>query len=196
MEINPLQRRIDASAIAPRPIWSDTQPKNGRVSPLVKRSMVSARGSAAAPQTSIFATPNSVAKLAICEMTISPDVDISVIITNISQKIGEASRQFEAVLLRQILSDSQKTVIPSELSDNSTAAGIYQDVITNTLADNISKSGAFGLAKTFTQQLNHPGHTPAKAAGATAVRSGHPLSADNLSVSSLRRTTTTPVKQP
>ena len=28
------------------------------------------------------------AKLAICEMTISPEVDISVIITNISQKIG------------------------------------------------------------------------------------------------------------
>jgi Rod binding domain-containing protein len=70
-----------------------------------------------------------------------------------SQKIGEASRQFEAVLLRQIISDSQKTVIQSEFSDNSTAAGIYQDLITNTLADNISKSG---LAKVFEQQLSRP----------------------------------------
>jgi peptidoglycan hydrolase FlgJ len=70
------------------------------------------------------------------------------------QKIAEASRQFEAVLLRQILGESQKTVIPSEFSDNSTASGIYQDLITNTLADDISKSGAFGLAKTFEHQLN------------------------------------------
>ncbi len=79
------------------------------------------------------------------------------------QKIAEASRQFEAVLLRQILGESQKTVIPSEFSDNSTASGIYQDLITNTLADDISKSGAFGLAKTFEQQLNRPASAAAKA---------------------------------
>ena len=72
------------------------------------------------------------------------------------QKIAEASRQFEAVLLRQILGDAQKTVIPSKFSDNSTAAGIYQDLVTNTLADSISKSGAFGLAQTFQRQLNAP----------------------------------------
>lgn len=72
-----------------------------------------------------------------------------------NQKIGEASRQFEAILLRQVLADSQKTVIPSEFSDNSTAAGIYQDLITNTMADNISKSGKFGLTKIFEQQLTH-----------------------------------------
>jgi flagellar protein FlgJ len=75
------------------------------------------------------------------------------------QKIAEASRQFEAVMLRQILSDSQKTVISSEFSDNSTAAGIYQDLMTNTLADNISKSGRFGLAKVFEQQLSRPSGT-------------------------------------
>ena len=80
------------------------------------------------------------------------------------QKIGEASRQFEAVLLRQILADSQKTVLPSEFSDNSTAAGIYQDLITNTLADNISKSGTFGLSRIFEQQLSRPSsHIPLNA---------------------------------
>jgi hypothetical protein len=35
-----------------------------------------------------LATPKSAAKLPICEMTINPDVDISDIIRNISQKIG------------------------------------------------------------------------------------------------------------
>jgi len=72
------------------------------------------------------------------------------------QKIAEASRQFEAIMLRQILSESQKPVITSEFTDNSTAAGIYQDYITNTLADSISKSGTFGLAKMFEHQLSHP----------------------------------------
>lgn len=69
------------------------------------------------------------------------------------QKIAEASRQFEAVLLRQFLSESQQPVISSEFSDNSNTAGIYQDMITNQLADSLSRGGGIGLAKTFEQQL-------------------------------------------
>jgi Rod binding domain-containing protein len=94
------------------------------------------------------------------------------------QKIGEASRQFEAILLRQILSETQKTVIPSEFTDNSTAAGIYQDLVTNTLADSISKSGSFGLAKVFDQQLSPPSHTVSK----TGVKHGVTKKNDSLSV--------------
>ena len=72
------------------------------------------------------------------------------------EKIAEASRQFEAILLRQILSETQKTVISSKYSDNSVASGIYRDMVTNQLAESISKSGSFGLAKTFERQLTHP----------------------------------------
>ena len=50
-----------------------------------------ASGSAARPQTTALVMPNSPANAAICEVTISPDVDISVIITNISQNTGERS---------------------------------------------------------------------------------------------------------
>jgi Rod binding domain-containing protein len=76
------------------------------------------------------------------------------------QKIGEVSKQFEAILLRQFLSESQKPVIQSSFTDNSTAAGIYQDFITNQMADSLSKSGGIGLAKTFEHQLTHHNHTP------------------------------------
>lgn len=73
------------------------------------------------------------------------------------QKIGEATRQFEAMLLRQILESTQKTVIQSKYADNSTAAGIYRDMVTNQLADSISKTGSLGLAQTlkteFTRQV-------------------------------------------
>jgi Rod binding domain-containing protein len=71
------------------------------------------------------------------------------------QKIAEASRQFESILLKQILESSQKTVIKSKYSEESTASGIYHDMITSHLADSISKSGTFGLSQTFEQQLNH-----------------------------------------
>lgn len=72
------------------------------------------------------------------------------------QKIAEASRQFEAMLLRQILAESQKPVIQSEFTDNSTAAGIYQDYVTNQMADSLSKSGALGFAQVFQRQLDRP----------------------------------------
>jgi flagellar protein FlgJ len=71
------------------------------------------------------------------------------------QKIAEASRQFEAILVRQFLSESQKPVIQSAFTDNSATAGIYQDMITNQLADNLTRNGGIGLAKTFEQQLTH-----------------------------------------
>lgn len=72
------------------------------------------------------------------------------------EKIAEASRQFESVLLRQFLAESQKPVITSEFTDNSSSSGIYQDMITTQLADSLSRAGGIGLAKSFERQLTHP----------------------------------------
>jgi hypothetical protein len=74
-----------------RPKRSDTRPNRGRVSPFVKRSIVSASGSAARPNTSTLLTPKSAAKVAICEVTISPEMDMIVIMRNISQNSGVRS---------------------------------------------------------------------------------------------------------
>jgi Rod binding domain-containing protein len=70
------------------------------------------------------------------------------------QKIHEASRQFEKIMLQQILSEMQKPVITSEFTDDSTASDIYQGYITNALADSMSRSGSFGFAKIFEEQLS------------------------------------------
>ena len=56
-----------------RPIRSETKPKKGRVRPLVRRSIESASGSAATPQITALVIPNSAAKVAICDVTISPE---------------------------------------------------------------------------------------------------------------------------
>jgi Rod binding domain-containing protein len=71
------------------------------------------------------------------------------------EKMGEVARQFEAILLRQILESSQKPVIRSKFTDQSTAASIYRDQVTSQLADSISKSGTLGLARTLEHQLTH-----------------------------------------
>jgi Rod binding domain-containing protein len=86
------------------------------------------------------------------------------------QKIAEASRQFEAMLLRQILSESQKPVIQSAFTDNSTAAGIYQDFVTNQMADSLSKSGTLGFAQVFDRQLDRPDAANAKTVSAAPAQ--------------------------
>ena len=70
------------------------------------------------------------------------------------QKVGEVSRQFEALLLRHILQDAQKTVISSHKGSDSSVNSIYQDLSTAQLADCISKSGGFGLARNLEKQLS------------------------------------------
>jgi flagellar protein FlgJ len=68
-------------------------------------------------------------------------------------KVAEVSRQFEAVLLRQILGDIRKPLLASAEGDP-TINGIYSDMINNQLAESISRSGSFGLARSLTSQLS------------------------------------------
>jgi Rod binding domain-containing protein len=69
------------------------------------------------------------------------------------EKVGEVSRAFEAVLLRQILQEGQKPTLKSKLSGTSATDSIYRDMVTNQLAESISKSGSFGLAKSLAGEL-------------------------------------------
>jgi Rod binding domain-containing protein len=71
------------------------------------------------------------------------------------EKVGEVSRQFEAVLLRQILQETRKSSVTSTSSADASTSGIYDDMINNQLADCISRSGSVGLAKSLEGQLAH-----------------------------------------
>ena len=78
---------------------------------------------------------------------------------NEKEKLTEACRQFEAVLLRQILQNGQKTHFKSTINRDSAAGEIYRDMVTHQLADSISKSRALGLADSLVSQLSqrYPG---------------------------------------
>jgi Rod binding domain-containing protein len=69
------------------------------------------------------------------------------------EKIGELSRQFEAVLLRQILRDATKTVFKSKFSEEGVESDIYHDMVTTRLADCISQSKSVGLARNLETEL-------------------------------------------
>ena len=79
------------------------------------------------------------------------------------EKIAEISRQFEAVLLRQILSDAQKNSFGADKKEQNSSAEIYKDMVTTQLADRISHSGGFGLANALQSQLGKQMKLPAKA---------------------------------
>jgi Rod binding domain-containing protein len=68
-------------------------------------------------------------------------------------KMAEVSRAFEAILLRQILQDAQKPLLGAQSTGNSASDSIYRDLVVNQLADSISKSGQFGLARAYSKQL-------------------------------------------
>jgi len=70
-----------------------------------------------------------------------------------TEKVAEVSRQFEAVLLRQILQETRKSCVSPSSSADATTSGIYDDMINNQLADSISRSGSFGLAKSLQGEL-------------------------------------------
>ena len=77
-----------------------------------------------------------------------------------ADKLKEICRQFEAVLLREILRNAQKTVIASDLTEESTARSIYQDLVTEQMADGISRSGAVGFARSLEAQFARQALTP------------------------------------
>ncbi len=69
------------------------------------------------------------------------------------EKIAELSRQFEGMLLRQMLKEARKPMLGDTLTGTSSASKIYDDMVTERLADSIARTGDFGLATSLQAQL-------------------------------------------
>src|SRR5208282_2297818 len=78
--------------VGSRPMRSETQPKNGRATPFITLSKISATVSVEAPRNStVFETPLSLATTAICAVAMSPLAEISTNIRYSSQNVGVLS---------------------------------------------------------------------------------------------------------
>ena len=73
-----------------------------------------------------------------------------------AEKVNAVSRHFEAILLRQFLTEAHKPLLKSNDSLPGASNAIYQDMIVTHLADEISKTGMFGLANAFQTQTSLP----------------------------------------
>lgn len=71
-----------------------------------------------------------------------------------SAAIQEVSRQFEAILVRQILNTAHIGAAFGSEGGTSTTSEVYRDLLTNQLADQISKSGDLGMARQMERQLS------------------------------------------
>lgn len=74
-----------------------------------------------------------------------------------AEKINAVSHQFEAILLRQFLTEAQKPLLKPKGALLGASHDIYQDMIVSHMADEMSKTGMFGLAAAFQSQMApHP----------------------------------------
>lgn len=70
------------------------------------------------------------------------------------EEIKKASQQFESILIRQFLSESMKSLL-----ENGPSGQVYGYMLTDSLADSISKGGGLGLCSVLQAQLgNEPKH--------------------------------------
>jgi flagellar protein FlgJ len=72
-----------------------------------------------------------------------------------STKADEVARQFESILLRQFMGESMKPLL-----QNGPAGQVYGYLLTDALADSVSKGGGLGLAHILRSQLGNPEKMP------------------------------------
>ena len=95
-----------------------------------------------------------------------------------AEKIAGVSRHFEAILLRQFLTEAQKPVFETKTAMAESTKEIYRDMMVNVLADEMSKAGSFGLARQFQAQLlprHEPPHPSLSPAGGESGPTGRQI---------------------
>jgi len=69
------------------------------------------------------------------------------------EKLGKACDQFEGILVRQILSEGLKPMLAKPLGGEATGAGMYDYMLTDTLANGIAGKNSMGISHLLQTQL-------------------------------------------
>ena len=72
-----------------------------------------------------------------------------------ADKAKEVARQFEAIMVRQILKSAQNTGVKGLFSDESASKDVYFDMMNYHMADAITRGGGVGMASAFEAQLRN-----------------------------------------
>lgn len=68
-------------------------------------------------------------------------------------ELKDASRKFEALLLKQFLGQALKPLLHDSLGSNAPGAHIYQHMLTDTIATQLSSEETFGMSTLLQMQL-------------------------------------------
>jgi peptidoglycan hydrolase FlgJ len=91
--------------------------------------------------------------------------------------VKKAAQQFEAIIMRQLLAPSIEPIMSGGMGGGaagSSGGGVYAHMLTEVLADSLSKAGGLGLGKMLQKEFT--GHTAPAAEPVTAA----PLSSKSL----------------
>ncbi|HTI72312.1 MAG TPA: rod-binding protein [Candidatus Limnocylindria bacterium] len=69
-------------------------------------------------------------------------------------RLKEACRQFEAVLVRQILGEGQKPMVASKDNLNAGGSSIYRDMVNAQMADQMTRGDGIGLSRALSHELS------------------------------------------
>ncbi|MEK9150419.1 MAG: rod-binding protein [Candidatus Desantisbacteria bacterium] len=69
-------------------------------------------------------------------------------------KLKEACREFESILISQMLKGLRDTVEKSELTSGGMGEEIWEDVLYTQYAKNMARTASFGLAETIYKQMS------------------------------------------
>jgi Rod binding domain-containing protein len=85
-----------------------------------------------------------------------------------ARQTASAAKQFEAIILRQLLSPAIEPLMSNGLGGGggNSGGGVYGYMLTDVLAGSLSQAGGLGLSKMLQQQLAPTGAAAAKAAAA------------------------------
>lgn len=69
------------------------------------------------------------------------------------QKLKEVSVQFESIMLREYLNTSLKPLLKSQMGEGASGSHVYEGMIIDHMADTLARSGQFGVADAFYQEM-------------------------------------------
>jgi len=89
--------------------------------------------------------------------------------------VSRAAGQFEAIILRQLLSPTIEPLMSGGLGGaGGSGGGVYGYLLTDVLANSLGAAGGLGLSKMLTQQLTPRGVAPAAETPAPAEQPAPP----------------------
>lgn len=69
------------------------------------------------------------------------------------QKLKDATEQFEAILIRQYLSEAMQPLFDDSMMGQASGSHMYQYMITDAMASELSNNSTFGVASLLQMQL-------------------------------------------